>query len=125
MNQEFPANGDFLADCRARLAFDLVANTWNPVVLWALRGGPLRPVDLRRRIGGIRTKVLAETLRRLQYNGLIARCSYREAPPRVEYRLTGLGESLLGPIGALGEWGFQHGDAVMAAQEEAEDARAS
>ncbi len=72
--------------------------------------------------------MLSETLRRLQYNGLVDRCTYREAPPRVEYRLTELGESLLSPIEALGEWGFRHGDEVMAAQEEhdrAEGTRAS
>ncbi|MEU6270569.1 winged helix-turn-helix transcriptional regulator [Saccharopolyspora shandongensis] len=118
MSEVLRADSEFLADCRARLAFDLLSNTWNPVVVWALRHGPLRPIDLRRQIGGIRTKVLSETLRRLQYNGLVCRCTYREAPPRVEYRLTELGESLLGPIGMLGEWGFRHGDEVMAAQEE-------
>ncbi|MCO1582738.1 helix-turn-helix transcriptional regulator [Crossiella sp. SN42] len=111
------AERDYLADCRARLAFDLMANTWNPVVLWALRHGPRRPVQLRRDIGGIRTKVLTETLHRLAYNGLIARDSYREAPPRVEYRLTELGRSLLGPIEAFGAWAYRHGDEVMAAQE--------
>jgi DNA-binding HxlR family transcriptional regulator len=108
---------DYLADCRARLAFDLLANTWNSVVLWALRHGPARPVDLRVRIGGISSKALTETLRRLEYNGLVTRRSYREAPPRVEYALTELGRSLLGPIGAFGEWAAEHGDEVVAAQE--------
>jgi DNA-binding HxlR family transcriptional regulator len=108
---------DYLADCRARLAFDLLANTWNSVVVWALRHGPARPVDLRVRIGGISAKVLTETLRRLEHNGLVARRSYREAPPRVEYALTELGRSLLGPIGAFGEWAAEHGDEVVAAQE--------
>ncbi|GGP65059.1 winged helix-turn-helix transcriptional regulator [Saccharothrix coeruleofusca] len=103
---------EYLADCRARLAFDLLANTWNPVVLWALRDGPRRHADLRRHIGGIRQKVLTETLRRLEEHGLVAR---RSRPGRVDYALTGLGASLLGPIGALGEWGHDHGDAVMAA----------
>ncbi|WP_205215246.1 winged helix-turn-helix transcriptional regulator [Amycolatopsis albispora] len=105
----------FLADCRARLAFDLLGNTWNSVVLWALRHGPRRPAELREQIGGIRPKVLTETLRRLEFNGLVTRQAYAEAPPRVEYSLTPLGETLLGPIGALGEWAFEHGDEVMAA----------
>ena len=60
----------FLADCRARLAFDLIGNTWNAVVVWALRAGPRRPGELREEIGGISTKVLTETRRRLEYNGL-------------------------------------------------------
>ncbi|MFD1931974.1 MULTISPECIES: winged helix-turn-helix transcriptional regulator [Nonomuraea] len=108
----------FLADCQARLAFDLLANTWNAVVVWALRDGPSRPAELRRRIGGISPKVLNETLRRLEFNGIVSRAAYAEAPPRVEYALTDLGRSMLGPIEAFGEWAFEHADEVMAAQEE-------
>lgn len=114
------AEGAFLADCQARLAFDLIGNTWNAVLLWALRDGPARPGELRARIGGISTKVLTETLRRLEYNGLISRRAYAEAPPRVEYGLTDLGRSLLDPIGAFGEWAFEHAHEVMEAQEKAE-----
>nr|WP_202437792.1 helix-turn-helix domain-containing protein [Streptomyces sp. SID5910] len=109
----------FLADCRARLAFDLLSNTWNAVVLWALREGPSRPVELRERIGGISSKVLTETLRRLQTNGLVDRQTHPEAPARVEYRLTALGRTLLAPIDAVGAWAFEHGDEVLAAQEAA------
>ncbi|MFF3584475.1 winged helix-turn-helix transcriptional regulator [Streptomyces mirabilis] len=107
----------FLADCRARLAFDLLSNTWNAVVLWALREGPRRPVELRERIGGISPKVLTETLRRLQFNGLVDRHAHPGAPPRVEYRLTALGRTLLAPIDAVGAWAFEHGEEVMAAQQ--------
>lgn len=107
----------FLADCRARLAFDLLSNTWNAVVLWALREGPRRPVELLDRIGGISPKVLTETLRRLEFNGLVERRAYAEAPPRVDYRITALGGTLLDPIEAFGAWAFEHGDEVMAAQD--------
>lgn len=110
----------FLADCRARLAFDLLANTWNSVVLWALRDGPARPGRLRERIGGISPKVLTETLRRLEFNGLVERRVHTGAPPRVDYELTELGRSLLPPIEAFGAWAFEHGDEVMAAQERKE-----
>ncbi|WP_158845737.1 winged helix-turn-helix transcriptional regulator [Saccharothrix deserti] len=99
----------FLADCRARQAFDLLANTWNPVVLHALRHGPRRPADLRRAIGGIRPKVLTETVRRLEAAGLVARNAFRD---RVEYELTDLGRSLLGPIDALGRWAHDRGDEI-------------
>ncbi|GAA2843626.1 winged helix-turn-helix transcriptional regulator [Nonomuraea rubra] len=112
----------FLADCQARLAFDLMANTWNAVVVWSLRHGPRRPGRLREEIGGISVKVLTETLRRLEFNGLVARRAYAEAPPRVEYELTDLGRSLLGPIEAFGEWAFHHADEVMAAQDRYEPA---
>ncbi|MGY1433595.1 winged helix-turn-helix transcriptional regulator [Streptomyces reniochalinae] len=109
----------FLADCRARLAFDLLSNTWNAVVLWALRDGPRRPVELRERIGGISSKVLTETLRRLRFNGLIDRRTHPDARAGVEYELTPLGRTLLTPIDAVGAWAFAHGDEVMAAQEAA------
>ncbi|MER6512244.1 helix-turn-helix domain-containing protein [Nonomuraea sp. NPDC001636] len=107
----------FIADCQARLAFDLIANTWNAVVVWSLRHGPCRPGELRARIGGISPKVLTETLRRLEFNGLVARRAYAEAPPRVEYALTDLGRSLLGPIEAFGAWAHDHAEDVMDAQD--------
>ncbi|MEU6354272.1 helix-turn-helix domain-containing protein [Streptomyces sp. NPDC047072] len=107
----------FLADCRTRLAFDLVANTWNPVVIWALKDGPRRPGDLRTHIGGISQKVLTEALRRLESNGLVERRAYGGSPPRVEYGLTALGRTLLAPIGAFGTWAHDHGDEVLAAQD--------
>ncbi|MEV1007725.1 helix-turn-helix domain-containing protein [Streptomyces sp. NPDC049881] len=109
---------DFIADCRARVGFDLLANTWNGVLLWALRDGPCRPYALRRRVGGISPKVLNETLRRLEAHGLVAHRRYREAPPRVEYELTALGRTLLGPLEAVGDWAAEHGDAVVAAREQ-------
>jgi DNA-binding HxlR family transcriptional regulator len=112
----------FVADCRARLAFDLLAHTWNAVVLWTLRGGPARPGELRERIGGISPKVLTETLRRLRFDGLVERRAYAGSPPRVEYTLTDLGRTLLEPIEAFGVWAFEHGDDVMAAREQAEEA---
>ncbi|MGW6915314.1 winged helix-turn-helix transcriptional regulator [Kitasatospora sp. NPDC054939] len=112
----------FIADCRARLAFDLLANTWNAVVLWALRQGPVRPGELRERIGGISPKVLTETLRRLQFNGLVERRAYAGSPPHVEYSLTGLGRTLLEPLEAFGTWAAEHGDDVMAARDRAEEA---
>ncbi|MEU0899358.1 winged helix-turn-helix transcriptional regulator [Streptomyces massasporeus] len=98
------------------MAFDLLSNTWNAVVLWALRDGPGRPVELREQIGGISSKVLTETLRRLQANGLVDRRAHPGAPPRVEYRLTALGRTLLAPIDAVGAWAIEHGDEVIAAQ---------
>lgn len=94
-----------------------LSNAWNAVVIWALRDGPRRPVELRERIGGISSKVLTETLRRLQSNGLVDREAHPGAPPRVEYRLTALGRTLLASIDAVGAWAVEHGDEVMAAQE--------
>ncbi|MET4927135.1 winged helix-turn-helix transcriptional regulator [Streptomyces sp. PSRA5] len=111
-----------LADRRARPAFDLLSNTWNAVVLRAPRHGPRRPVQLRERIGGISSKVLTETPRRLRFNGPAERHARPGAPPRVEYRLTTAGLTSLTPIGVFGAWAFEHGGEVMAAQEADQDA---
>ncbi|WP_405151745.1 helix-turn-helix transcriptional regulator [Sphaerisporangium sp. NBC_01403] len=66
--------------------------------------------------------MLTETPRRLEYNGLVSRQAFQEAPPRVEYQLTGLGRTPLGPIEAFGEWAHEHGDEVLDAQDRAEEA---
>jgi DNA-binding HxlR family transcriptional regulator len=110
----------YIADCQARLGFDMLGGTWTSVVLYALREKPLRPGELRERIGGISPKVLTDTLRRLERNGLVARCRYAEAPPRVEYELTAPGRGLLEPILALGRWAEMYADDVLQAQERAE-----
>ncbi|MFF8815161.1 winged helix-turn-helix transcriptional regulator [Streptomyces pactum] len=105
-----------LADCRARLGFDLLANTWNAVVIYALADGPRRPHQLRAEIGGISAKVLNETLHRLRDYALVERRVDARSPRRVEYALTGLGTTLLEPITALGRWSAEYGAAFAAAQ---------
>ncbi len=111
---QFAPYGDFAADCPARLAVDLFASGWLPVVVFSLRDGPMRPGHLRERIGGISQKVLTQTLRRMERLGLVTRRRYAEAPPRVEYELTEPGRELLTPIYALGRWAYRHADTVLA-----------
>ncbi|GAA3038891.1 helix-turn-helix domain-containing protein [Streptosporangium longisporum] len=119
---DFDRPGDvFLADCPARLAVEVVADTWSVVVVCALRKGPWRYGDLKALIGGISSKMLTQTLRRLQRHGLISRHAYPEVPPRVEYDLTDLGRTLLEPIEMLSRWAETHGDAVLAAQDRQEE----
>lgn len=111
---------EWVADCRLRAATDLFTHTWDPVVLAALRAGPRRRRELRAAIGGISDKVLTDTLRRLLMRRLVGRHAHAEAPPRVEYGLTVLGQSLVeGPMVALGRWAVDHGDELLAAQENA------
>ena len=110
----------FLADCPARTAMEVIANKWAVVTLYALHDGPKRYGDLVGMSGGISRKVLTQTLRRLQGNGLVLRTAYAEAPPRVEYSLTGLGMSLQEPIAALTRWANEHGEALVAFQERVE-----
>jgi DNA-binding HxlR family transcriptional regulator len=104
----------FFADCQARVAAELLSGRWPMVVLYALSHGPARPGELREQIGGISQKVLTETLRRLEHNGLVQRRRYAEAPPRVEYSLTKPGEDLLVPIRALGDWAATYADRIPA-----------
>ncbi|WP_245931390.1 helix-turn-helix domain-containing protein [Actinokineospora auranticolor] len=105
---------EWLADCRVRAATDLFTHRWDPVVLAGLMAGPLRRGRLRAAIGGLSDKVLAESLRRLAHNGLIERDG---SPPRVEYRLSALGQSLVdGPLLAFADWIDEHGDELLAAQ---------
>jgi DNA-binding HxlR family transcriptional regulator len=111
---------ELVADCRLRATTDLFTHTWNPVVLAALRRGPCRRRDLRAKIGGISDKALTEALHRLLAHGLVSRHAYAEAPPRVVYGLTRLGQSLVdGPMKALGSWTLEHGEELLDAQERA------
>lgn len=108
----------FTADCRARVAFEVLANRWDSVVVLTLADlGPARPRVLAERIGGIAPKVLNDALRRLRCNGLVRRHRYAEAPPRVDYELTEAGAALIEPMRAMAAWAVRYGDAVLAAQE--------
>ncbi|MEN3535821.1 helix-turn-helix domain-containing protein [Microbispora sp. ZYX-F-249] len=113
-----PDDPAYTSDCRARLAFEVLANRWDSVVVYTLgEAGPMRPRRLLARIGGIGPKVLNEALRRLEYNGLVERRAYAEAPPRVDYALTEAGAALLAPMRAMGRWAASYGDAVLDAQD--------
>jgi DNA-binding HxlR family transcriptional regulator len=108
----------FLADCPTRLAVEIIAEKWAVIVLFALSLQPRRPGDLAQLIGGISHKVLTQTLRRLQAYGLVERHAYAEAPPRVEYSLTPLGQTLIAPIEALTDWARDNGEAIVDFQEQ-------
>ncbi len=115
---DFSGAGDvFLADCPARLAVEIIADTWSVVVVYALSRGPLRHGALIDLIGGISKKMLTQTLRRLQGYGLVSRHAYAEVPPRVVYELTELGRTLIGPIEMLTGWAERNGEAVLNAQD--------
>jgi DNA-binding HxlR family transcriptional regulator len=107
----------FVADCPARTTLDLVADTWSVIVVVALAERPARYSQLHERIGGISKKMLTQTLRKLEVNGLVERRALREAPPGMEYRLTPLGRTLLEPVRSLSRWAEEHADELLAAQE--------
>ncbi|MTD12595.1 transcriptional regulator [Nakamurella sp. YIM 132087] len=102
----------FLADCPARLTMEIISSKWSVVTLFALTDGPVRHGELVDLIGGISRKVLTQTLRRLEDHGLVRREVFAEAPPRVEYSLTALGQTLKDPIVALTSWARTNGEAV-------------
>jgi DNA-binding HxlR family transcriptional regulator len=102
----------FYSDCPARSAIEIITSKWAVVVLHALSRGPMRHGELVERIGGISKKVLGQTLQSLQDNGLVRRERFRAAPPRVEYSLTPLGETLSEPIAALTRWARENGAAL-------------
>ncbi|MGN6606383.1 MAG: winged helix-turn-helix transcriptional regulator, partial [Jatrophihabitans sp.] len=78
--------------------------------------------ELRERIGGVAPKVLTQTLRALERDGLVTRTVYAEVPPRVEYALTKLGRSLREPLEAVQVWAEQHVSTVLAARDAADAA---
>ncbi|MCK6580010.1 MAG: helix-turn-helix transcriptional regulator [Anaerolineae bacterium] len=106
----------YYADCPVRRALDRIGDKWTVLLIGMLEEGPRRFSDLRRGVGGISQKMLTQTLRSLERDGLISRTLYAEVPPRVEYALTPLGETLCEPISAVVRWTEAHIGEVMAAQ---------
>ncbi|GAA2425371.1 helix-turn-helix domain-containing protein [Actinomadura vinacea] len=104
--------------CGARLVLDRIGDKWSVLVVLTLIDGPRRFTVLRDTIGGITPKVLTQTLRSLERDGLVTREVFAEVPPRVEYALTPLGHSLRGPVEAVNAWAEEHVDEVMKAREQ-------
>lgn len=102
--------------CPTRLVLDRLADKWALLILDRLRGGPMRFNTLKRDIQRITQKVLTQTLRRLERDGLVSRQVFATTPVTVEYALTPLGETLTEPVAALAHWAERHMDEVLAAQ---------
>ncbi len=96
------------ARCPTRAVLDLIADKWTTLVIYLLSGGTKRYGELQREIDGISQKMLTQTLRNLEQDGLVRRVVYPEVPPRTEYSLTPLGETLRKPLGSLCEWAESH-----------------
>ncbi|MHB8627635.1 MAG: winged helix-turn-helix transcriptional regulator [Aggregatilineales bacterium] len=103
-------------NCPTRHALDRIADKYTVLVIIFLQDTPRRFRELQRMITGISQKVLTQTLRSLERDGLLTRTVYAEVPPRVEYALTPLGETLIEPLAALREWAEAHIEAVLVAQ---------
>jgi DNA-binding HxlR family transcriptional regulator len=93
-----------------------IGDKWSILIVLMLSGGPRRFNELKRQIGGISQRMLTLSLRGLERDGLVTRTVTPSIPPRVDYALTPLGQSLQGPVAAIGEWASAHGVAIHAAR---------
>ncbi len=117
METETRPQDPYAENCPARALLDRIADKWTTLIIGTLAGAePSRFTELRRAIGGISQKMLTQTLRQMERDGLVERTVYAQIPPRVEYRLTPLGRTLQQPLSALAQWSREHMDEVRAAQ---------
>lgn len=108
------AEGKFTSGCPTRQVLDHVMSRWAPLVIASLAdAGPMRWSALRRRADGISEKMLAQTLRQLQQDGLIARDAKPVVPPHVEYALTPLGAEFAEHLVPLLAWIGAHADQII------------
>lgn len=98
----------FDTDCAGHQVLGHIANKWTILIVYALTQGTKRYSELKQQITGVSPKMLIQNLRNLERCGVVARCVYPTVPPKVEYSLTPLGESLVEPLAILGEWAYNH-----------------
>lgn len=106
----------YLAACPARHLLDRISDKWVSLILTALADGPQRYSDLNRTVAGVSHKMLTQTLRALERDGLISRTLTPSVPVRVDYTLTTLGKSLLPVMAAIKAWAEAHIEEVWSAQ---------
>ena len=94
-----------LPECPAATTVQLIGNRWKLLILRNLRMRPLRFNELQKSLNGISQKVLMQSLRSMEADGLIIRTVYAEVPPRVEYSLSELGETMRPILDAMEKWG--------------------
>lgn len=102
--------------CPVRDVLDRVGQKWTLLILIALTPGPRRFSALQRQVGDISKRMLTQSLRELERDGLISRRVYPTKPPSVEYALTELGHSALDPIAVLTDWADRNHDRIRAAR---------
>ena len=98
----------FSANCGSQQVLELIANKWSALVIYALAQGTKRYSELQREIGGVSQKMLTQTLRSLERDGLVERTVYPVVPPKVEYSLTPLGRTLIEPLRSICKWAETH-----------------
>ncbi|HKE80593.1 MAG TPA: helix-turn-helix domain-containing protein [Solirubrobacteraceae bacterium] len=106
----------YLAECPSRQLLDTLSSKWVTLIVSALADGPQRYSELSRTIAGVSQKMLTQTLRALERDGLVKRTITPAVPVRVEYALTPLGQSLVPLVGQIKAWAEEHMDDVLAAR---------
>jgi DNA-binding HxlR family transcriptional regulator len=120
--EPIPSWDPYSRGCPSRDVLDQIGSKWAVLVLGELgRHGACRFTQLRQRLAGVSEKMLTQTLRTLERDGLVLRTVYPEVPIRVEYELTQLGQTLRGPLRALTDWSVRYIEEVLAAREEYDD----
>ncbi|OLF04268.1 transcriptional regulator [Actinophytocola xinjiangensis] len=104
--------------CEARQILNRVGDKWSIAVIYALDGATLRFTELRREVHGISQRMLTATLRTLERDGLVRRTVHPVVPPRVDYELTDLGNTLRGTVCTLMTWAVNHADDIAKARAE-------
>jgi DNA-binding HxlR family transcriptional regulator len=118
--------GDLFSEyCPSRDVLKHVTSRWGVLLLVALGGGAHRFSELRRKVGGISEKMLAQTLQWLEQDGFVKRIAHQAAPPHVEYKLTPLGEALSARVSEVVDWIEDNFGAIQVAQQRQADAAAS
>jgi len=106
----------FDPNCTSRDVLELIGSKWSMLLLCALYDSKSRTGQLKRIVGGISQKMLTQTLREMQRNGIVKRISYPEVPPRVEYELTELGYSLAELVVKMERWIVAHHPIIVKAR---------
>ncbi|HEY2801331.1 MAG TPA: helix-turn-helix domain-containing protein [Chthoniobacterales bacterium] len=94
--------------CLSRVVLDRIADKWTALIIYVLATGTRRYAALQREIGGVSQKMLTQTLRSLERDGLVLRKVHPVVPPKVEYSLTPLGRTLIEPLKAICSWSEKH-----------------
>lgn len=104
------------SSCPTRALLDQLADKWAVLVLLAVSPGPIRFNSLKREVEGITQKMLGQTLRRLEWNGIVARHAYTTMPMTVEYTLTELGRTLMPVVEGLRSWSMANMEIIRDAR---------
>jgi DNA-binding HxlR family transcriptional regulator len=110
-------------ECGLEAALDVIGGKWKVLIMWPLKNGASRFGELKREVPGISEKMLIQSLKEMELDGIVLRQDFREVPPRVEYSLTAFGRSLCDALTPLCDWGSQHMQRIEACKEECERQR--